>query len=283
MLDGHIHIFNKVIDIKGLEQKFREAGVDGGIIISLPPESLNFGEFKTKERLDNLVKWKASDMELYPFYWIDPIEEDALAQVELAAEYGVNGFKVICNRFCPGDSRAIKVFEAISRINKPVLFHSGILWDGAVSAKYNRPAGFEALLQIDGLKFALAHASWPWIDECIAVYGKFQNACSRRPDLSVEMFIDITPGTPPIYREELLTKLFKVGYDVENNIIFGCDCSLDNYNSKWTKEWVGRDTEIYRKLSVEEHVVQKVFSKNLKRFLGLEGSNIKKHVLRPGE
>ncbi len=283
MLDGHIHIFNKKIDSDGLTEKFSEAGVDGGIILSLPPESLNFGYFEQKERLDNLFKWKEAGSNLYPFYWINPIENNALDQVKLAEEYGVNGFKIICNTFYPNDTKALKVFQAIARINKPILFHSGILWDGAVSSQYNRPAGFEALIQIDGLKFSLAHASWPWIDECIALYGKFQNAYSRHPDFSVEMFIDITPGTPLIYREELLTKLFKVGYDVQNNIIFGSDCSLDNYNSKWTKDWVKSDNEIYDKLSIDTVIKEKVFSENLKRFLGLKNQHVKKDTLLPGE
>ncbi len=283
MLDCHIHIFDKKINKELQQQKFSEAGIKGGIIISLPPESLGFGEFEARERLDNLLEWKASNPDLYPFYWIDPIEKDALDQVKLAQEYGVSGFKIICNRFYPDDECAMKVFKAIAHINKPILFHSGILWDGADSGKYNRPAGFEALLKVDGLKFALAHASWPWIDECIAVYGKFQNAYSRRPNLSVEMFIDITPGTPVIYREELLTKLFRVGYDIENNIIFGSDCSLENYNSEWTNEWVKRDTEIYGKLSIDPIIINKVFSGNLKRFLGLEVQKIKKNILRPAE
>lgn len=283
MLDGHMHIMNRIINKEGLVNKLTQAGMDGGIILSLPPASMNFGEYPTEERLENLFQWKECNAELYPFYWIDPTEDNALDQVSVAANYGVCGFKVICNRFYPEDERAQRVFEAIARINKPILFHSGILWDGAASSQYNRPGGFEALLKIDGLKFALAHGSWPWVDECIAVYGKFLNAYSRQPDLSVEMFIDITPGTPPIYREELLTKLFKIGYDVENNILFGSDCNLDDYNSEWTMEWVKRDKEIYDKLSVDSSVVEKVFSGNLKRFLGLERQEIQKRVLRPGE
>lgn len=77
----------------------------------------------------------------------------------------------------------------------------------APSSQYNRPSEFEPLLEINGLKFSLAHISWPWCDELIAVYGKFLNAYAGNPDHSVEMFIDITPGTPPIYRQEVLTKL----------------------------------------------------------------------------
>lgn len=168
----------------------------------------------------------------------------------------------------------MEVYKAIAHYKKPILFHSGILWDGQPSSPYNRPAEFEVLLEIPGLKFCLAHVSWPWVDECIAVYGKFLNAYSRKTEAPVEMFIDITPGTPPIYREDALKKLFTVGYDIENNIIFGSDCSMDNYNSKWTSDWISRDVEIYGKLGLDAEIPGKVFYNNLLRFIGISKDTV---------
>ena len=63
----------------------------------------------------------------------------------------------------------MEVFRTISQADRPILFHSGILWDGKPSGPYNHPAGFESLLEVDGLRFCLAHISWPWCDELIAV------------------------------------------------------------------------------------------------------------------
>ena len=124
-------------------------------------------------------------------------------------------------------------------------------------------------MAVDGLRFALAHVSWPWSDECIAVYGKFLNAYSRRPELSVEMFIDLTPGTPAIYRQEVLTRLLTVGYDIEHNLLFGSDCNADNYNATWTREWLNRDTAIFRSLEIPDSVMADIQAENLRRFLGL--------------
>ena len=271
ILDGHIHIMTDKKDHNDLTARLKKAGIDGGVIISLPPAAFpDLAPPSTPtERLDNLFFWTDLSPDLYPFYWIDPTEPDATDQVAMALERGVNGFKVICNHFFCGDERALPVFKEIANANKPILFHTGILWDGLPSSIYNRPSEFEALLEIDGLKFSVAHISWPWCDECIAVYGKFLSAYKIRPDLSVEMFIDITPGTPPIYRREALTKIYTVGYDIENNILFGSDCRADDYDSDWAAEWINRDNKIYKDLNLSQGTIDKIYGQNLKRFLGI--------------
>ena len=285
ILDGHIHIHSGKPDPAGFAAQLGQAGVAGGVVISQPPATFLPGQdaLAPRARLDNLFAWCASNAELYPFYWVDPIEEDAVEQVALAVEREVVGFKVICDRFYPGDPRALPVFQAIARAGKPLLFHSGILWDGKPSSVYNRPAGFEALLQVDGLRFSLAHISWPWCDELIAVYGKFLNAYTRRSDLAVEMFVDTTPGTPPIYRREALTKLFTVGYDVARNVFFGSDCTANDYHVDWVRQWVERDREIFRELELPSETVAGVLGENLRRFVGQSVEPVQKKKPRPAE
>lgn len=272
MLDGHIHI-RKHIKIKkrvDFEQKLGEAGVRGGVILSLRPSSFikDSGWHGFEERLDYALDFCDGHDDLYPFYWIDPTEKSALDQVDEAVRRGVAGFKIICNHFYPGDPRAMPVYHTIARHDKPILFHSGILWDGADSGIYNRPVGFEALLPVSGLRFVLAHVSWPWYDECIAVYGKFQNTYATGGKNNSEMYIDLTPGSPPIYRRDVITKLFTVGYDIADNLIFGTDSNTEEYNVAWTKEWVERDTALMNELGVDAKTQKKVFSGNLLRFLG---------------
>ena len=285
ILDGHIHIRDGAPDTAALAGRLEAAGVGGGVLISLPPATFSGGA-ATKppsERLQNVLAWCQASPNLHPFYWIDPLDPDALEQVAAAASAGAKGFKIICDRYFPGDERVLAVLRAVAAARRPVLFHSGILWDGKPSSRYNRPAEFEALLEVDGLKFCLAHVSWPWCDECLAVYGKFLNAHSARPDLSVEMFIDLTPGTPVIYRKEVLGKLLTVGYDIENNLIFGTDCCANDYNVEWTKKWQWRDRGIYRKLHVKRALVRQIFAGNLRRFLGLATDKVEKTPLRQGE
>ena len=132
-----------------------------------------------------------------------------------------------------------------------------------------------------GLRFALAHIGWPWCDELIAVYGKFLNALGRNRS-TVEMFVDITPGTPPIYRQRALTDLFTVGYDVADNVIFGSDCHAPGYNVQWAREWLQRDEEILTSIGLGQDVLDKVRGGNLRRFLGLSDQRVEKAIPRPG-
>jgi predicted TIM-barrel fold metal-dependent hydrolase len=280
MLDGHIHLQEHAEDYSSFYNQIEQAGASGGVVLSLPPGPRGRdGGVPGEERISGVVQCAAGHPGLYPFFWIDPIAENAASEVELAIDAGVKGFKVICSDFFPGDSRALKTYRVIAATGRPVLFHSGILWDGMDSSRYNRPAEFEALIDVEGLRFSLAHISWPWCDELIAVYGKFLAARGRK----VEMFIDTTPGTPRIYRKEALTKLFTVGYDVEHNVIFGSDCSAPDYNSPWTKEWYIRDSEILDDLGLSENVKTQVFGGNLERFLGISSVEVARKSLRPGE
>jgi predicted TIM-barrel fold metal-dependent hydrolase len=219
--------------------------------------------------LENVLAWCAGEQDVHPFYWIDPLETDALRQVDLALSSGVAGFKVICDHFYPGDVAALRTFRAIAEAGKPILFHSGILWDGKPSSHYSRPVAFEALLRVEGLRFALAHISWPWVDECIALYGKLASA-RRENSAAVEMYIDTTPGTPPIYRREALTKLFTVGYDVARNVFFGSDGMTPGYGSSYAEGWINRDRDILTDIGIDAAVQAAVFGGNLRRFVGLE-------------
>jgi predicted TIM-barrel fold metal-dependent hydrolase len=271
--DGHLHIMKKTGDFSPLYKRLKDSAMDGGIILSLPPDSFGKSDhnLSPEERVKNLISCTTGGNNLYPFFWIDPLEKNAQDQVDMALDSGVMGFKVICNHFYPGDPRAMEIFRYIAQKEKPILFHSGILWDGGVSSKYNRPVEFEELINVEGLRFSLAHISWPWCDEHIALYGKILAADKR----GIEMFVDTTPGTPPIYRREALEKLYTVGYPVEHNIFFGSDNLAGDYKVSWVREWVKRDRAIIEEVLIKSvytgdasKVLQQYFAGNLKRFVG---------------
>ena len=272
ILDCHIHMVNKVDSKEEFARKTALAGVNGGIIFSHAPAS--FGNAKpdpdnAKKRVAQVMDFTNGNENLYPFFFIDPIEPDAIEQVDMAIEAGILGFKVICCHHYPQDDRAMKVWEHIAKRGKPILFHSGILYNDGPSAEYNRPGNFEHLFPISGLKFALAHISWPWCDELVAVFGKSNylhfEAC--RPGFA-EMYIDLTPGTPPFYREQALRTLIEVGYvSMPDHLMFGTDAN-SCFNTEQVKRYIDMDNAIYDKLGVSQETRDKIFGKNMLAFIG---------------
>lgn len=274
IFDMHIHARNTKPDPEYILSQMEKVGIYGGCIFSSRP--LEFDPaigLSFEDRVNEVLGWvKGYEDRIFPILWIHPYEEDIIEKVHIAVDRGICGFKIICGDFYIYEEQCIKVLTEIAKLNKPVFFHSGILWDGKVSSEYNRPLNWEALLPIKGLRFSMGHCSWPWIDECIAMYGKFLNALLRGD--AAEMFFDLTPGTPEIYREELLTKLYTIGYDVGNNVMFGTDSQAHIYNSEWPTKWLEIDGRIMDKLGVSVENRQKMYHDNLLRFLGKTDVNI---------
>ena len=287
ILDGHIHTHDVHVDLQQARAQlftaWERAGISGGTLITPDPTSVGAG-LSVQERLAFVNAIAKERKDVFRLFWIDPTAPDACEQADIALQDNVDGFKVICSQFHPSDERAMRVYAHIAQKNKPILFHSGILWDGRPSSKNNRPAEFECLLDIPRLRFCLAHVSWPWCDECIAVYGKFANALVTRSSVTAEMFIDITPGTPPLWREEVFKKLFCGDYDVASNVIFGTDCSAPDYNIDWTRQWLARDGEIFDKLGLtaDPTFKERIYGKNLLRFLGKSTETIQRRLPRVG-
>lgn len=269
--DCHIHTNSTHDKKEDFIRRLDESGISKAGLLSYNPDSFGaiFGNGEPPaNRLQMLMEWaNAYPDRIIPFYWIDPLEDDALEQVDKAVSLGVKGFKVICNRHYPHDARPMRVWEHIAKANRPILFHSGILYARGATSQYNRPAFFEGLFDVPGLKFALAHVSWPWYDECIAVYGKWENE-KRRGRTTSEMFIDTTPGSPEIYREDIFYKLYRIGYGIENNVFFGTDCSSD-YDTGYLKEILEMDKRALDKVGITTAQREKYYAKNYERFLGL--------------
>lgn len=268
ILNGHMHISELGADKNRFIDGLKSHGIDGGILISLAPSCFEKTDATVEERINDLLRYTSDNQYLFPFFWIDAIEEDALNQVDYAIERGMVGFKVICSQHKPSHPKAMETYKYIAKKNKPIMFHSGILYDGQPSSEFNRPAEFECMLTVPNLRFSMAHISWPWCDELIAVYGKFRSAKHHHPEKNVELFVDITPGTPPIYRKDALTKLYTVGFNIENNVWYGSDGSTSNLPEVNLTERMERDNSIYDELGLSAETIDKIYSKNLLRFIG---------------
>ena len=281
--DSHIHVYPGDPAPDELVGSLAAAGLAGGCVFSEFPVKWdrNYGDpLPPEQSVERVIEWASASPTIYPFYWIDPARPDACELVDMAVEKGIYGFKVIRYDGRPVDEKSLPVYRRIAHHGRPVTFHSGILWDGRASSDNFRPANWEEILAVPRLRFALAHISWPWCDECIAVYGKLLNAILNNGEDTPEMFIDTTPGTPKIYRRDALVKLHTIGYDVRDHIMFGSDCGVKNYNVKWTKDWLSFDDSVYGELALDAEKVDSVYRKSLERYL-FGGGNSNREIPTP--
>ena len=266
--DSHVHAYPGEPRPELYAAKLKEAGFVGGTVLSENPDPMDgSAPLDPEKAMDNAIAWASASPTIYPFYWINPVRDDASDLVDMAVEKGMFGFKVLPGTFMPGDPKALPVYAKMAKAGKPVLFHSGILWDGRPSSKFTRPGNFEELIDIPDLRFCLAHVSWPWTDECVAVYGKFLNALTLNTRPRAEMFVDVTPGTPEIYRREVLARLFMSGYDATDHVQFGTDCRTDDYQVGWATGWQKRDDAIYAELGFGAEAVDSVYRRSFQAFL----------------
>ena len=149
IFDMHIHVWENQPIAENLLSLMGEAGVSGGCLISRPPMEYDEKLGRNFEaRLDEVMELcGAVPDRFFPILWVHPDEEDVLAHIRIAAEKGICGFKIICNNFFVYEERCLEMLRLMAKLNKPVIFHTGILWDGKTSSQYNQPLNFEALLK----------------------------------------------------------------------------------------------------------------------------------------
>lgn len=273
-IDCHLHTRteSKYFTANGFDQNafladLKTAGMDGACIYSLSP--LKYPDMPYEQRMQYALDACEGCDTLFPFFWINPTEPNALEQVDVACEKGFAAFKMIPNHYRVDCEESLAVLRKIAEKGKAVMFHSGICWDGMKSSENLKPMVYEALLEIPNLRFCLAHVSWPWYDECIALYGKVRDA--KYWHSSCEMFIDISPGTPEPYREDVFKKLLTC-YDMRYNLMFGTDSNTGGYHIDKSLKLQTIDNELYEKYIQEdvEDYKDHVYGKNLLRFLGIE-------------
>ena len=289
LIDCHVHSTGRET-VDEVLKSMDKAGVDKAVIFApypaelggreiIDPKPTGYMEFSelgvNEERQRESTKFisklqaEAPDR-IIAFAWIEPRLKNAVQNVEEAVtKYECKGIKMIPDHWYPYDPKFFPLYEKIQELDVPILFHSGILFGFKDSSRFCRPCNYEVLINFPRLKFALAHVSWPWTDECIALFGRFR-ANLRRSGFSederakeMQMYIDITPGTPKFYRREVLRKA--LAYGCEDYMIFGSDSFASNFmNAKYVAEM---DRGIMRELGYSDEMIEKIQSKNVERFL----------------
>ena len=269
--DCHVHS-------KGIEKAERivkamdEAGVEKIIMFSPHPGLLTMdASILSREKFRECVKFASSIQRYDPdriigFAFIDPRMEGAVEEAErVICDLELKGFKMIPAGWYPYEERFRPLFEKIESLGVPIIFHSGISWGFPDSSRFCRPVYYEFLMFYPRIRFALAHIGWPWVDECLATAGRFLAAVGWGNIDKTQMFIDITPGTPRLWRAEAIHKaIVYLGPDL---LIFGSDNGNPEDPDRFRRV-LESDLTIFREeLGLTEDAIEKIMKRNMDRFL----------------
>jgi len=288
LIDCHVHSMGtETADdvLKAMEA----GGVDKAIIFSPYPwakgedpnpvgfmgySSLGVNDAEQKKVIKFISKLQAEAPDkIIAFAWMEPRLKNAVRILEEAVtKYECRGVKLMPDHYYPCDQKFFPFYEKVQELKVPIIFHSGVLDDNKDSSRFCQPVFYEALLNFPRIKFALAHISWPWTDECIAIYGRIKDRLYSTPESEkidkMQMYIDLTPGTPKFFRKKALETALVLG--AENHMMFGTDSHATDFSPEWggSKRIFEMDRKIIREeLGYSEEVMEKICHKNVERFL----------------
>lgn len=142
---------------------------------------------------------------LIPFASINPHRGRAaiLEAKDLIENHGVRGFKFhpSAQDFFPNDRIAYRLYEVIEEAGLPALFHSGqtgagktLPGGGGIRLKYSNPLHLDDVaVDFPGMTIVIAHPSFPWQQEALAVAVHKQR-----------VFIDLSGWSPKYFPDDLV-------------------------------------------------------------------------------
>ncbi len=268
-IDVHIHTRgsedgNKIL--KAMDQ----VGLKRVVLFAVPPHrdpNAKGEERPHKVVLDRIAELVKVDPErLIGFAWIEPTLSDAVEAVDYAfGEKHLRGVKMIPNHWYPADERAQACYAKINEYGKPMLFHTGILWGMSDTSQYCRPAFFEIMLHYPNIRFAMAHLSWPWTDECFAVCGKFRAAGDYKPE-NWRSYADMTSGAPRIWKTDAMRK--GLAYMGDRQFVYGSDC-FNAEDPEALSHNLREDREILAECGCSKETTERILVENAERWLGI--------------
>lgn len=185
------------------------------------------------------------------FASVDPWKgRKAIDEMERAInELGMRGAKFHpgIQAFYPNDSRFHSLFEKITELGVPALFHTGTNALGAgtpggmgVRMDYTRPIYLDHLAaDFPALTIIGAHPAWPWHEEMLAIIGHKSN-----------VFMDISGWLPRYIPKSIMDEARK---RLQDRILFGSDYPFI-MPDRWLKDFdslEGFQTEVRRKILYE--------------------------------
>lgn len=269
IVDAHLHCTGNET-AEDIVRTLDGAGVDVGVLLApflTEPFTLadRVSLRTANEHLGSLVAHHPD--RLVGFAVVNPLHSTAADDLEEAIDrYGLRGLKLVPTGWYPYEECAHLVYQRAAILDIPLLFHSGIFIDGR-SGRFCRPSFYEAVREHAGLRVTLAHLSWPWCDEAIAV-GIIDLINGISPQDSQFRF-DISFGPPRSYRHEVFGRALEVlGPDM---LQFGSDRFLP-CSSEEVKTAIEEVNELLDDLEVDATSRKSIFSSTALNWLRLTGS-----------
>jgi predicted TIM-barrel fold metal-dependent hydrolase len=195
---------------------------------------------------------------LIPFASIDPHKGrmGVREAVKLIEDYGVRGFKFHPTTQCffPNDRMAYPLYEVIQDAGLPALFHTGQTGAGAgapgglgLRLKYANPLYLDDVAaDFPRLTIVMAHPSFPWQDEALAV-ATHKHTC----------YIDLSGWSPKYFPPNLVQYANTL---LKDRVLFGSD-----YPVLTPDRWFAD----FQRLPLKPEVKPLIMKENAIKMLGL--------------
>ncbi|MBB6345549.1 amidohydrolase family protein [Nonomuraea muscovyensis] len=195
---------------------------------------------------------------LIPFSSVDPWKGRAGVREarRLVEEYGVRGFKFhpSIQDCAPNDRMAYPLYEVIEELGAVALFHTGqtgigagVPGGGGIRLKHSNPMLVDDVaVDFPHLKIILAHPSFPWQDEALAV-------ATHKPTVHIDL-----SGWSPKYFPPSLVRYSNTL--LKEKVLFGSDYPVITPD-RWLAD--------FDRLDIKPEVRPKILKDNAARLLGL--------------
>ena len=173
-------------------------------------------------------------------------------------ELGLKGFKFhpATQAFYPNERQFYPIYEAIAEYKLPALFHTGTTGIGAgmpggcgIKLGGCRPIPYldDVAADFPEINMILAHPSWPWQEEALAMAVHKSN-----------VFIDLSGWSPKYFSPSLVQY---ANTRLQDKVMFGSD-----YPFITPQRWLAD----FEKAPFKDEVRPKILFENARRLLGLE-------------
>lgn len=228
-----------------------------GVVFAIDNESVSGHPPMTNDYIADIAK--KYPKQFVAFGSVDPWKgRAAVREISRCKELGMLGLKFMPNtqEFFPNDQRFYPIWEKAQELGLVVLIHSGTTGVGAgspggggIKLKYSRPIPHidDVAADFPKLSIVMAHPSWPWQEEQLAMLVHKPN-----------VYMDLSGWSPKYFQPSLVQYANTL---IQDKVLFGSD-----YPVVMPERWL-KDFEV---AGFKDDVREKILYQNASRLLGIK-------------